>query len=56
MRFRQNFAVDFEEFNGLEEYVQELKRDGIRVVIILVRFSLPSSCIIKFKIQTSLIQ
>lgn len=37
MRFRQNFVVDFEEFAGLEAYVQELKRDGIRTVIILVR-------------------
>ncbi|GAV02489.1 hypothetical protein RvY_13049 [Ramazzottius varieornatus] len=35
MRNRQDFTVDYEAFAGLEEYVKELKREGIRVVIIL---------------------
>lgn len=37
MRNRQDFTVDYEAFAGLEEYVKELKREGIRTVIILVR-------------------
>lgn len=36
MRFRQNFVVDFDKFNGLEAYVNELKASGIRTIIILV--------------------
>ncbi|OWA52227.1 putative maltase-glucoamylase 2 [Hypsibius exemplaris] len=35
MRHRQNFVYDWEQFNGLEGYVEELKRGGIRTVIIL---------------------
>ncbi|XP_055340318.1 maltase-glucoamylase-like [Paramacrobiotus metropolitanus] len=35
MRFRQNFVIDHDNYNGLGAYVDQLKRDGIRAVIIL---------------------